>query len=79
MFEREGVKDIDMGRRSGIPKPALNKLHGRLAVAVLLDLCQEEDVHEVAERWGRPQTVFKNGWCCHESIKSHRVKRGGRI
>ena len=61
VFECEGIKERDIGRRSGRPRPELNKLHGRLALAALLDLCHEEDVHEVAERWGRPQTLFKNG------------------
>ena len=67
---------MDLRRRSSAPKPALNKLHGRLAVAVLLDLCHEEDVHEVAQRWGVQQTVFKNG--AITSPLGAIVSRGGK-
>ena len=42
-------------------KPDVAKRHGRLAVAVLLDLCHEYDVEEVAEHWGQKERLFRNG------------------
>jgi hypothetical protein len=46
-------------------KSDVAKRHGRLAVAVLLDLCHEYDVQEVTGHWGHREKLFKNGrHCC---------------
>jgi len=65
VFAFDGIREHDIGRNSGMLKPDVAKRHGRLAVAVLLDLCHEYDVQEVTGHWGHREKLFKNGrHCC---------------
>ena len=60
VFKLEGICERDIGKLSARSKD-LNKLHGRLAAAVLLDMCHDEDLHDVVAGWGEKERLLKNG------------------
>ena len=60
VFKLEGICERDIGKLSARSKD-LNRLHGRLAAAVLLDMCHDEDLHDVVAGWGEKERLLKSG------------------